>query len=176
MDKKQKQLFFDEIHKSNPNLEIIKYLLNYIEDINEKDENGENILFNVLETINDIKWKNENGDYMETSEEAIDLVQKTVPKIDLSIIKYLLELGADPNIPDNKGWRCLKEAVFTFRSDIFKLLLDYGADIEFKVDGSADFYEWVIDENEDFKNENNKIAVTEISKMIDFMNDIKQNK
>jgi ankyrin repeat protein len=55
-----------------------------------------------------------------------------VPKIDITIIKHLFELGVDPNIENNDGRRCIKWSVYTFRSDIFKLFLDYGADVNFK--------------------------------------------
>ena len=124
----------------------------------------------AINYINNIKWYDENGNLAETGDDSIELVQKTVPKIDISIIKYLLELGVDPNIEDYDRSRCLNEAVYTFRSDIFKLLLEYHAETNFKVYGETDFCKWIVFELDEFISEGNKIAEKEISKMKEMIN------
>jgi ankyrin repeat protein len=173
MNNGAENLLFEEIYKKKPNLETIKKLLENGVNINIKDQYGETPLFKIIDYINDIKWKDENGNYGETSDESIEIVQIIVPKIDIRIIKYLLELGADPNIEDNGGSRCLKDVVYTFRSDIFKLFLEYGAEINFQADGNEYFCDWIIDELNEFKNDNNNIAVEEISKMVEMLNEYK---
>jgi ankyrin repeat protein len=173
MNNNQEKLLFDEVCKKNPNLETIKNIIDSGTNINIRDKDGETILFNAIEYINDIKWKDENGDYIETSDEANILLQTTVPKIDISIIEFLLKLGADPNIENYDGYRCLLDVVYTFRSDIFSLFLEYGADINFKADGEEYFCDWIVDELNEFKNEDNKIAVEEIEKMVKMINEYK---
>ena len=173
MNNDQENFLFDEVCKKNPNLETIKNIIDNGTNINIRDKDGETILFNAINYINDIKWKDENGDYMETSDEAIINLQTTVPKIDTTLIKFLLELGADPNIENNDGCRCLLDVVYTFRSDIFSLFLEYGADINFKADGEEYFCDWIVDELNEFKNEDNRIAVEEIEKMIEMINKYK---
>lgn len=166
-------IIFNEVSKKNPNLEIIKKILDKGVNINTKNEHGETILMYALNYINEIKWHDENGNLAETGDESIELVQRIVPKIDVSIIKYLLEMGADPNIEDNNGNRCIHEAVYTFRSDIFKLLLEYNAEINFKVYGEQHFYDWILYELDEFNYDGNKIAVHEISKMVEMINKYK---
>jgi len=173
MNKNQEELLFDEIRKKDLNLETIRNIINSGTNINTRDEHGETILFNAIDYINDRKWKDENDNYMETSDEANLLLQTTVPKIDITLIKFLLELGADPNTENNDGYRCLLDVVYTFRSDIFRLFLEYGADINFKADGEEYFCDWIVDELNEFKNEDNKIAVEEIEKMIKMINEYK---
>jgi ankyrin repeat protein len=173
MNNNQEKLLFDEVYKRNPNLETIKNIIDNGTNINIRDEDGETILFNAINYINDIKWKDENGDYMETSDETNILLQTTVPKIDITLIKFLLELGADPNVENNDGYRCLLDVVYTFRSDIFSLFLEHGAEINFKADGEEFFCDWIVDELDEFKNEDNKIAVEEIEKMIKMINEYK---
>jgi hypothetical protein len=170
MNNEYENLLFEEVYKKKPNFEIIKSLLDNGVNINAKNEYSETVLFKALDCLNDIKWKDENGDWAETTEGSIELVQANVPKLDITIIKYLLELGADPNIEDNDGGRCLIDAVYTFRSDIFELLLEYGVDINFRTPYES-FYGWMIGELDVFKDEGNNIAVEEISKMVDMVNE-----
>lgn len=47
---------------------------------------------------------------------------------DLSIAEYLLEQGADPNIPANKGWTLLHNMVYESHLPYVELLLRHGAD------------------------------------------------
>ena len=160
---------FEEVGKKNPNFQKINEILNKGVNINVRNENGETLLMYVLNNINEIKWQDENGNLAETGDESIELVQRNVPKIDISIIKYLLEKGVDPNIEDNYGERCLEEAVRTFRSDIFKLLLEYNAEINFNLDDEEKFCDWILFELDEYINDGNKIAVQEISKMVEIM-------
>ena len=169
---KEKYLF-EEVEKRNPNLEPINTIINDGVNINVRNENGETLLMNAINYINNIKWYDENGNLAETGDESIELVQSTVPKIDISIIEYLLEMGVDPNIEDNDGTRCLKEAVWTFRSDVFKLLLEYNAEINFKVYGEESFCDWILYELNEFKYDGNRIAADEISKMVEMINEYK---
>lgn len=159
---------FNEFHKIKPDIEKIKTNIENGVNINVRNEYGETMLMAALNHINSIKWLDENGNFAETTDESIELVQRTVPKIDISIVKYLLEMGVDPNIEDNDGSRCLREAVGTFRSDIFKLLLDYNADINFEYDGQI-FCDWISYELNEFDYDGNKIAVQEISKMVEMI-------
>ena len=169
---KEKYLF-DEVNKINPDFNKIGEIIKNGVNINIRNEHGETLLMSAIDYINNIKWYDENGNLAETGDESIELVQKTVPKIDISIIRYLLEMGVDPNIEDNDGSRCLKEAVWTFRSDIFKLLLEYNAEINFKVYGEEFFCDWILYELDEFKYDGNRISESEISKMVEMINEYK---
>ncbi|MDR0409559.1 MAG: ankyrin repeat domain-containing protein [Spirochaetaceae bacterium] len=167
------RLLFKEVNKRKPDIEIIKRLLKNGADINARDERGETALFEAIGYIGDIIWKDENGNLAETGDESIALVQIMVPKIDITIIKHLFELGADPNIENKYSESCIVYAVYTFRSDIFKLFLAYGADVNFKVDDNECFCDWIIGELHEFKWDVNDIAVEEISKMVMMLNEYK---
>jgi ankyrin repeat protein len=104
----------------------------------------------ALNYLNELIWHDENGNLAETGDEAIELVQRMVPKINISIIKFLLEKGVDPNIEDDLGYRYLKIADVIFRSDIFKLLLEYNSEIDFFADGNQKFSDWIKDELNEF--------------------------
>jgi len=167
------EYIFEEFKKINPNIENIKYIISNLKEKNFRNEHGETFLMCAINHINEIKWLDENGNLAETGDESIELVQRTVPNIDISIIKWLLEMGCDPNIEDNDKSRCIREAVFTFRSDIFKLLLEYGAEIDFKDHSGLDFFDWINFELKEFGYDGNEIAYKEISKMVEMINERK---
>jgi len=160
---------FEEVGKRNPDFEKINEIINKGVNINIRNENGKTLLMYALKYLNEIIWQDENGNLAETGDEANELLQRMVPKINISIIKYLLEKGVDPNIEDNYGYRCLNIAVVTFRSDVFKLLLEYNADINYNVYREEKFCDWINDELNEFYNDGNNIAVQEISKMVEML-------
>jgi ankyrin repeat protein len=160
---------FNEFNKKYPNMDFIIEKINSGININVKNNRGETILMSIINHINEIIWLDENGNLAETGDESIQIVQRMVPKIDISLIKYLLNMGANPNIEDDDGIRCIQEAVMTFRSDIFRMLLDYGADINFKTHWNNDFIDWINDELREFEYDGNNIAVIEISKMVEML-------
>jgi len=160
---------FEEVCKKNPNYDKINEIINKGVNINTRNKNGETLLMCALNYLNELIWQDENGNLAETGDESIELVQRMVPKIDISIIKFLLEKGVDPNIEDDLGYRCLNIAVVIFRSDIFKLLLEYNSEIGFYVDGNQKFCDWIMDELNEFYNDGNNIAVQEISKMVEML-------
>jgi hypothetical protein len=178
MDNKQSKLeerFFEEINKRYPNLETIGNLLKNGVDINTTDKRGDTALLYYLHNINaDHKWYDNHVGYTETTTESIELVQENVPETDISVVKFLLESGVDPNIVNKYDVHCLLEAAYGFRSDIFQLLLNYGADINFRVYNEEYFCDWIILKLDECKEDCNDVAVTELSKMIQMIEDIKK--
>jgi len=164
-------IIIKEINKKPPDFNAIKDIFKNGININSRNNYDETFLMNAIEFIQELIWKDENGNWAETSDEAMELVQRMVPKIDVSIILILLEMGADPNIEDRDGRKCIDRAVVTFRSDIFKNLLDYNADLNYKYFKNEYFIDWIKDELHEFKNDGNEIAIKEISKMVNIINE-----
>ena len=60
-------------------------------------------------------------------------------------IKILLELGANPNINDNRGFSPITEALGTLNDNnakILELMLQYGLDLK-KMEGNQTLKEWI---------------------------------
>lgn len=63
----------------------------------------------------------------------------------LESIKILLELGADPNLNDNRGFSPISSAIGTLNSNngkILELMLQYGLDLN-KMEGNQTLKEWI---------------------------------
>ena len=88
---------------SEKNLQHIQSLLKNGVDINSQDEYGETVL-----------------------SKAIFILQSEPEKY--SIIKYLLDQGANPKILDQEHGGPLQNAMLNMDTKMLKLLLDYGAD------------------------------------------------
>ncbi|MEH0157311.1 hypothetical protein V6R21_24570 [Limibacter armeniacum] len=59
------------------------------------------------------------------------------PETSMACVKLLIESGSDPLLGDNK--RMLRESLFPFEEDLFKMLLEYGWDINYYTDESPVF-------------------------------------
>lgn len=75
------------------------------------------------------------NDLKHLSQEQLDnTLLNAIPTANISMIKYLLEAGADVNIADKDNWSTLFWASRYNNKDIIELLLAYGADIETQTD------------------------------------------
>jgi len=53
---------------------------------------------------------------------------------DGSVVRLLLEHGADMNVQDDDGWTPLHRASFFGALEVVRVLLEHGADVEVKID------------------------------------------
>jgi len=60
------------------------------------------------------------------------------PKESLEAVKMCLDLGIDPNVPDDQGRTALHGAAHKGRTDVIQLLVDHGANLEAHDFGSRD--------------------------------------
>lgn len=87
--------------KSAGSPEVYQYLMSFLECTNVEQ---------------DLKWKSD------------DLAQRA-GRGDIAMVRYLLELGADPAYPDADNGPALCQAVRRFHNDVADLLLEQGADV-----------------------------------------------
>ena len=60
------------------------------------------------------------------------------PEESLEAVKMCLDLGIDPNVPDDQGRTALHGAAHKGRTDVIQLLVDHGANLEAHDSGSRD--------------------------------------
>ncbi len=89
-----------ELNKTDPNEKTIRSLVEQGANINAIDSGGDSLLMDVVSAV---KYG-----------------------LDIKFVQLLIDLGADVNHED-EGFNCLFEAWFTFRPDLFELLLKAGA-------------------------------------------------
>lgn len=112
--------------------EVAILLLEHNADPNVRDGMGNTPLFyagayfNVsIPLINSLFNHKANPNLQ--NDEGTTVLHKAVISANMALVKLLLTLQADPNVPDNKG----NSPIFDARNTaIFKLCLDYNADID----------------------------------------------
>jgi ankyrin repeat protein len=92
---------FNETSKINPDENVIRQLIQNGANINAIDCIDHTVIGNLISSMN-----NEDTN--------------------IKYLKLLIELGADVNLRIN-GVNCLFDALFTYRKDIFEILLEAGA-------------------------------------------------
>ena len=84
----------------------------------EKDDR-----FNKVKSLNDINEQDGNG---------VSLLWEAVRKNDLSLVKLLLSMGANPNITTNDGWTPLHLCAQNYYVECAKILISNHADVNLK--------------------------------------------
>ncbi|MDO4494474.1 MAG: ankyrin repeat domain-containing protein [Clostridiaceae bacterium] len=77
----------------------------------------------TLDSISNINKQDKNG---------MTYLMHAIQGENFDIAQKLLEKGADPNIPDNRGLTPLSYLIY-FDEDFFQMLIDYGANIDLQV-------------------------------------------
>jgi hypothetical protein len=121
----------------------VKSLLAEGADVNYRDESGDTVLMDavhlnqplelillLLDEGADVNAKNTNKNYFKEEESA--LIYAAGNPHSASIIKLLLERGANVNIQDGKGRTALMRQAFWGGLEEVKLLLSKGADVNIK--------------------------------------------
>lgn len=123
---------------------ITELLLEYKADINKYPEDGIPHIWHAVNSgkdINRVKFLRKHGAHIDDMYDGTTPLTQCITKCtyknydcNLSIIKYLLENGADPNKKDEDGWTPLHHALNINNNDvdemkIIKLLLQHKADI-----------------------------------------------
>ena len=137
---KGKPLFFDSI--LNFNFKLFKLLRTKSININEKDDEGNNIIFRLMDYdnrglisdkklyLNTIKSLINSGvDINAKNNESLTALQLAVGGKCEYIIRLLLEMRADCTITDNKGRTIMHTCIWKNTSKYFKLIYNYNKDI-----------------------------------------------
>ena len=119
----------DKILETKADIEVIKLLLDRVTDINAKDNNGANVLMQVVKekaSIEVVELLLKSGADINVKDEvgATVLIHAVWHKASIEIVELLLKSGADINAKNNNGSTALK---FARSKEIINLLLDYGA-------------------------------------------------
>ena len=137
---KAKLLCFDSI--LNFNFKLFKLLRTKNININEKDKDGNNIIFRLMDYdnrglipdkklyLNTIKSLINSGvDINAKNNESLTALHLAIGGKCEYTIRLLLEMGADCTITDNKGRTIMHTCIWKNTSKYFKLIYNYNKDI-----------------------------------------------
>ena len=109
------------------NLEILESILEFGSDINEVDERGQLLLCTATRRMpNACRILLEHGAKVNLVEPSSGRTAFCLASIrgDTSLVQLFLKYGADPNIPDSRGWLPIEHAAYRGH---FKILLPLGS-------------------------------------------------
>lgn len=121
------ELFTYKYYNTEDEIKCLKFLLKQGADINLQNNYGDTVLHELAE-----------GDYLRTTRPLRDFIKNKT-----KMLKFLLEHDADPNIKGYGGRSVLNLFIYTkytTRKQI-KLLLDYGAKVDFYIPEEIVFYD-----------------------------------
>jgi ankyrin repeat protein len=155
----------------NNSAEIVQILLDNNANFNLTDTNGDNVIYYLVQSYNpqkkevfDSKLKMLEGKGLKLNSQQKNgntLYHMAVAKNNLSLMKFIDNLGIDINAKNNEGLTALHKAALVSQDDvILKHLLSKGAKKEIKTDFKETAYD-IASENEALKK--NKVS-------IDFLN------
>lgn len=123
-------------------IDLLDYFLSHGVPINARNEfTGDTILHIAahFDRQHVIQWAVEHGiDINLQANNKHTALMVAVKFGTVDGIKHLLGLGANPDIPNNKGHTPLDEAIDSLRIEVVELLLDFGARLTVDPDGIMD--------------------------------------
>ncbi|RXJ87893.1 ankyrin repeat domain-containing protein [Arcobacter sp. CECT 8985] len=129
--------FFDAVEHGN--IDLVKMLVKYGADINQKNKDGYNIIYHYMSKNISFRRVADQQHYLLMLRNIISLgadvnsrddfggitLHKAILDNDIQTIKVLINAGADINAVDNKGRNMVHNAMWQNKVKVFRLLYSY---------------------------------------------------
>lgn len=126
---------------ANGHLNVVEYLLQEGAPVNARDTNGFNPFLSAIRDGNEEVWRflvTKAADiHVTTTESHCNACHMTAALEDTDTLRWLLDHGVNGHNRDSNGWMPLHRAAISGYKQALKLLSEYGADLNVRVDNKS---------------------------------------